>query len=138
MQTPEPAERGRSAFAAAFFSALQPGLGHAYVGRWSRALVWAAPSILFYAFAAGVVRADGIKSVLEHFTAPSWLLGLLVGLIIDLTYRILSAVDAYRVARKLPSARRSAASSLSGAGLIAVVMVMVLSHTALGQAVYGV
>ncbi|MEA2621547.1 MAG: hypothetical protein QOH61_457, partial [Chloroflexota bacterium] len=60
MQTPDAAERGRSAFAAAFFSALQPGLGHAYAGSWGRALLWAAPSILFYAFTAGVIREMGL------------------------------------------------------------------------------
>ena len=138
MQSPEPAEKGRSAFAAAFFSTLQPGLGHAYLGRWARALAWAAPSILFYAFALGVIRNDGLKPTLEHFTAPSWLFGILVGLAIDLAYRVLCAVDAFRVARR-PAARKSTAfASASGAGLIAVILVIVLAHVAVGQSVYGV
>ena len=85
-----------------------------------------------------MIRHDGIKPVLEHFAAPSWQIGLLVGLALDLVYRIASAVDAFRVARGLTGRSRSAVTSASGAGLIAVVLVMVLSHVAVGQTVYGV
>ena len=140
MQTPEPAERGRSAFAAAFFSVLQPGLGHAYLGSWARALVWATPTILLVAFAGGVIRNDGFKPVVEHFSAPSWQLGILVGLLLDLIYRVAAAVDAFRVAgRRVPDARKGATTaSGSSAGLIAVVLVIVLAHVAIGQPVYGV
>ena len=140
MQTPEPAVRGRSAFAAAFFSALQPGLGHAYLGRWGRGLVWAAPTLLFLAFAAGVIRNDGLKPTLEHFSAPSWQFGILVGLVIDLLYRVASAVDAYRVARQRVQPRRSSSvgTSASGAGLLVAVLVMVLAHAAVADPVYGV
>lgn len=140
MQSPEPAEKGRSAFAAAFFSALQPGLGQAYLGRWARGLVWATPTILLVAFAAGVVRHDGLVDTVAHFTAPSWQIGLLVGLFIDFLYRAASAIDAFRVARRRQQEGRSrgAMSSASGAGLIAVVLVMVLAHVAIAQPVYGV
>lgn len=138
MQTPEPAERGRSAFAAAFFSALQPGLGHAYLGARARALAWAAPSVLFYAFAAGVLRHDGLSQVLAHFTAPSWQLGALLGLVLDFLYRVASGVDAYRLARAVPGRVKSTFASASGAGLLAVLLVMLLSHVAVGQTVYGI
>jgi LCP family protein required for cell wall assembly len=139
MQTPpERAEKHRSPFAAAFFSSIQPGLGQIYAGRWARGLAWAAPTILFYAFTAGVVRSMGLTDFVAQFLAPSWLLGLLVFLAIDLVYRILSAIDAYRIAASTPARKRSAFASLSVAGLIAVVLVMSLAHVALGQTVFGV
>ena len=75
MQTPERVEKQRSPFAAAFFSSIQPGLGQIYVGRWARGLAWAAPTILFYAFTAGVVRSMGLTDFAAQFLAPSWLLG---------------------------------------------------------------
>ncbi len=138
MQTPERVEKQRSPFAAAFFSSIQPGLGQIYAGRWARGLAWAAPTILFYAFTAGVVRSMGFVDFAAQFTAPSWLLGLLVFLVIDLVYRIASAVDAFRTASRTPARKRSAFASLSVAGLIAVVLVVSLAHVALGQTVFGV
>jgi LCP family protein required for cell wall assembly len=137
MQTPERVERQRSPFAAAFFSSIQPGLGQVYAGRWARGLAWAAPTILFYAFTAGVIRSMGLTDFAAQFLAPSWLLGLLVFLVIDLIYRIVSAVDAFRVASQTPARKRSALASFSIAGLIAVVLVMALAHVALGQTVFG-
>src|SRR4051794_36437466 len=95
MQSPEAAERGRSAFAAAFFSALQPGLGHAYVGAWGRALMWFAPSLLLYAFTLGAIRADGVAVFGSRFIQPDFLLGVLFFLAIDVPYRGLAAVDAF-------------------------------------------
>src|SRR6185312_17155357 len=51
--------RGRSPFAAAFLSLLFPGLGHAYLGAYRRALGFAAPPILIGALVAGIiVRLD--------------------------------------------------------------------------------
>src|SRR5688500_5946561 len=47
--------RRRSAFAAAFLSLLYPGLGHAYLGRWMRALAWAALPTLAIAAGAGII-----------------------------------------------------------------------------------
>jgi LCP family protein required for cell wall assembly len=138
MQTPEAAERGRSAFAAAFFSALQPGFGHAYLGAWGRALLWATPSILFYAFAAGVVRSMGLTAVAIQFAAPSWEIGALIGLGLDVAYRGAAAVSAYRLARRtLAGGRTSRAASASGAGLIAVILVLLISHVSVGQVVYA-
>jgi LCP family protein required for cell wall assembly len=137
MQTPEAAERGRSAFAAAFFSALQPGLGHAYLGAWGRALLWATPSILFYAFAAGVIRSMGVSAFAIQFAAPSWEIGALIGLGLDVAYRGAAAVSAYRYARAVGTrGRRSTAASASGVGLIAVVLVLLMSHVAVGQVIY--
>src|SRR3954471_18538096 len=138
MQTPERVEKQRSPFAAAFFSSIQPGLGQIYAGRWARGLAWAAPTILFYAFTAGVIRSMGVTAFAAQFLAPSWLLGLLVFLAIDLIYRVASAIDAYRVAAATPARHRSAFASISIAGLIAVVLVMALAHVALGQTVFGV
>ena len=36
----------RSAFAAAFLSFIFPGLGHAYLRRWLRAIMWAALPVI--------------------------------------------------------------------------------------------
>src|SRR3954470_389565 len=138
MQTPERVEKQRSPFAAAFFSSIQPGLGQIYVGRWARGLAWAAPTILLYAFTAGVIRSMGVVDFAAQFTAPSWLLGVLVFLAIDLVYRIASAVDAFRIASRTPGRRRSPLASISIAGLIAVILVISLAHVALGQTVFGV
>ena len=97
MQSPKP-ERRPSAFAAAFFSAILPGLGQAYVRHWLRALLWVAPYILLVALGAGLIRTMGTKDFLAQFTAPSWLVGTMVGIVVDLVYRVLSALDAYRLA----------------------------------------
>jgi LCP family protein required for cell wall assembly len=137
MQTPERPERLRSPFAAAFFSSIQPGFGQIYAGSWLRGLFWLAPSILFYAFTLGVVRSMGLFDFAAQFSSPSFLMGVLVALVISLIYRCASAIDAYRVASR-PGHRGTAAATVSGAGLLAVLMVMVLAHAALGQTVYGV
>ena len=60
---PPPAPPRKSAFAAAFFSFLFPGLGHAYLGSWSRALAWAALPILAVALGAGFLVNPAIRLV---------------------------------------------------------------------------
>jgi len=78
MQTPDARDRQPSAFAAAFFSAIQPGLGQAYARHWIRALVWAAPYILMYALLLGVLVNKQSRSDFEvQYASPSWLRGAL-------------------------------------------------------------
>ena len=59
--------RQRSAFAAAVFSLLFPGLGHAYLGQWSRALVWAAAPILVVALVGGMVATPATRERVYEF-----------------------------------------------------------------------
>ena len=74
--------RGRSPFAAAFLSLLFPGLGHAYLGAYRRALGFAAPLVLVIALAAGfAVRMNAFD--LAGLAIQEWLLiGLFVGPVI--------------------------------------------------------
>lgn len=138
MQTPAPPERRSSPFAAAFFSALQPGLGQAYLGRWTRALVWAAPSILGYALLAGMYINKQSRSTLEtQFVDPTWDLVAMGLIAIMLIYRLASAFDAFRLANATADTRRAPAlraGSLSG--LVAILLVLVLSHVAIAAPFY--
>ena len=56
----------RSAFAAAFLSFLYPGLGHAYLGRWLRALAWAVLPTLAIAAGAGLILSAPDKTDLRR------------------------------------------------------------------------
>jgi LCP family protein required for cell wall assembly len=132
MQTPDARDRQPSAFAAAFFSAVQPGLGQAYLRRWVRALVWAAPYLLMYALLLGIFVNKQSRGDFEaQFSSPSWLRGVLALTAVDLIYRAVSAVDAYRLATR---GRRVAGPPVlrlgSLSGLLSVFLVLVLSHAA--------
>ncbi len=134
----EPRRRARSAFTAAFLSLLFPGLGHAYSGAWYRALGFAAAPFLLVALALGVVATYRLELVGVLFQ-PSVLVAILAGNVVALLYRVVAAVDAYRVALFLnrwdegagrlgPS--QSILAPLSIAGLLAVVLVMGGAHVA--------
>jgi LCP family protein required for cell wall assembly len=125
----------RSAFAAAFLSFIFPGLGHAYLGRWLRALAWAALPIILIAAAVGRVVSGGRSDLIELVADPDVLNGLLVFLALDFLYRLLALLDAYRLARD-PSIGSSGARALSAAGLVALVVVLAGSHIALAQPVF--
>ena len=60
----------RSAFAAAFLSFIFPGLGHAYLRRWLRALLWAALPLIGIAALANMAVANlagtGIPILLDR------------------------------------------------------------------------
>lgn len=132
MQTPDARDRRPSAFAAAFFSAVQPGLGQAYARHWIRALVWAAPYILMYALLLGIFANKQTRSDFEaQFANPDWLRGTLVFIALDLIYRALSSIDAYRVANRGPSASGAPVLRVGSlGGLLAVFLVLVLAHAA--------
>jgi len=137
-RTQEPRRRARSAFTAAFLSLIFPGLGHAYAGAWYRALAFAAAPFLLLALSLGVVatyRLELVGVVLQ----PAMLISILVGNVVALLYRVVAAVDAYRVALFLnrwdegagrlgPS--RSILAPVSIAGLLAVILVMGGAHAA--------
>jgi LCP family protein required for cell wall assembly len=137
-QSQEPGPRRRSAFAAAFLSLIFPGLGHAYAGAWTRALGFAAGPILLVALSAGIgLRANPYE--LLGFAVQ--FLGLIQVLnVLVLLYRIVAAIDAYRVAGYLNGLEtsgggrlgrpRRAIDPLSVAGLAAVILVMSGVHVA--------
>ncbi len=128
----------RSAFAASFLSLLFPGLGHAYAGAWERALGFAAAPLLGLSLLAGLalsLRLELLGIVLQ----PTVLALILIGDVALLLYRVVAAVDAYRVTAWLNAAETSGGrlgrprlqpSLLSIAGLAAVLIVMAGGHLA--------
>ena len=134
----EPRRRARSAFTAAFLSLVFPGLGHAYAGAWYRALGFAAAPFLLLALMLGVATTYRLE-LLGVVLQPAVLVSILVGNVAALLYRVVAAVDAYRVVvflnrwdegagRLGPS--RSILAPLSIAGLLGVVLVMGGTHAA--------
>ncbi len=133
--------RVRSSFAAAFLSLLFPGLGHAYCGAWSRALAFAAAPLLLVALAGGIALRTNHLELLGFLIQPDVLTGILIVNIVVLLYRIVAAVDAWRVARYLNAvdagidprggmASRGPLGPASLAGLLAVLLVLSGAHVA--------
>src|SRR5262245_50899246 len=91
--------RAKSPFVAAFLSLLFPGLGHAYAGAYQRALGFAAPPILFFALAGGILlrMAHSPTELIAFILAPGVLPGMLVLNLLLLIYRAVAIVDSYRV-----------------------------------------
>jgi hypothetical protein len=91
--------RAKSPFVAAFLSLLFPGLGHAYAGAYQRALGFAAPPILAFALAGGILlrMAHSPADLLAFFLAQGVLSGMFVLNLLLLIYRVVAIVDAYRV-----------------------------------------
>jgi LCP family protein required for cell wall assembly len=124
----------RSAFAAAFLSFIFPGLGHAYLGRWLRALLWAALPILGLAALGAVALSPQRSDIVFQLADPAVLSLVLGGIVVDLLYRLLALLDAYRLARD-PSVGSAGTRLLSGAGLVALLVVLLASHVAIAQPV---
>jgi polyisoprenyl-teichoic acid--peptidoglycan teichoic acid transferase len=125
----------RSAFAAAFLSFLFPGLGHAYLGRWLRALAWAVIPVVAIAAIAGRVASGDLGDLVEVLANPAVLDAMLVILVIDAIYRLLALLDAYRLASDR-SVGSSATRAASAAGLVALVVVLVGSHVVVARPVF--
>ena len=134
-----PRPRTRSAFTASFLSLLFPGLGHAYDGAWERALGFAAAPLLGLSLLAGLALSLRLE-LLGFLLQPRALTLILVLDVLLLGYRLVAAVDAYRVAAFL-NAREAAGGGrlgrprvrtgvLSLAGLGAVLLVMTGAHAA--------
>ena len=124
----------RSAFAAAFLSFIFPGLGHAYLGRRLRALLWAALPLLGLAALGGLALSPQRSEYVFQLADPNILFGVLVVLVIDLLYRLLAVLDAYRLGRD-PAVGSAGTRLLSGAGVVAIVVVLLASHVAIAQPV---
>jgi LCP family protein required for cell wall assembly len=138
MQPPpqEARPRHRSAFAAAFLSLIFPGLGHAYAGAWNRALGFAAVPFLGLALLGGIALSSGLQVFGAELAANLPLL--LVVNLLFLVYRVVAAIDAYRVAAYLNAVEASGGGRfgrpslrihpLSLAGLVAVCLVIAGGH----------
>jgi LCP family protein required for cell wall assembly len=138
-----PQARRRSAFAAAFLSVLFPGLGHAYAGAYERALAFAAAPILLLALTAGIaIRMTPLELIGE---IARFLVVIQFFNLVALVYRVVAAIDAYRVVTYINAFELSGggrlgrprlrATPLSLAGLLAVVIVMASNHAVV--AYYG-
>ena len=96
MQTPNEAPQARhSAFAAAFLSFLLPGLGQMYAGRLRRGAFFMVPWLLAVALVAGTAVSMGLKHFGEQFADTTWQEYLLVGIGVDLLWRLIAILDAF-------------------------------------------
>lgn len=125
---------GRSAFAAAFLSLILPGLGHAYLGRWLRAVAWVSLPVIVFAAVMGTGVSVGWRDLATRLIDPDVLVGVVGFLIIDLVYRLLAMLDAYRLGTDAAVGSGNT-RVLSGVGLAALVIVLVGSHLTLAQPV---
>ncbi len=138
-----PRRAARSAFAAAAFSLLFPGLGHFYAGAPARALAFATPPLLLVALVAGIVLRLDRLALLGFLFQPSVLTAILIVNVVLLLYRAVAAVDAWRVAAYLNATETAGGRSYgrprlrvgaaSRAGLLAVLLVMTGFHLAVAR-----
>jgi LCP family protein required for cell wall assembly len=144
MHPPQDARpRGRSPFTAAFLSLLFPGLGHLYAGAPNRALAFATAPVLLVALLAGIVLRLGQNELVGLVLNPLLLSSVFAFNVVALLYRLVSIVDAYRVAEYLNAfsaagdgrlgPARIPRNPLSIAGLLAVVLVMAGSHVVVAR-----
>ena len=120
----------RSAFAAAVFSLLIPGLGHLYERRWRAALLFLAPPFLLSALAGGIVVADGLAGLVGLLITPFGLSAAGVLNILLALWRGASAVDAWRGAIRRESGFRSI--GISFAGLLVALITTLSLHLIIG------
>jgi LCP family protein required for cell wall assembly len=132
----QPVVRARkSAFAAAFLSFLYPGLGHAYLGRWLRALMWAIlPTLAIVAGAGLVLSAPDKTELFAPLLDPAMSTAVYGAIIVDLLYRLAAVFDAYRLARD-PAVGSGGSRMLSTVGLLGIVLVLIASHVAVARPV---
>ena len=137
----EARQRRRSPFVAAFLSLLFPGLGHAYLGLYQRALGLAAPVVLGAALTLGIVtRLDTFE--LAGLAIQSWFLTIVfvVNLVL-LAYRAIVIVDAWRLATAMAADARVGVgrpirirlAPIGVAGLLSVIVVMSGAHLAVAR-----
>ena len=91
----------RSPVLAALLSLVLPGLGQVYAGRTRRGVVWAIPTVLAIV-AAGLLLLGGSKSIDSLLTADA-ALALVILDVALFVYHVAAMVDAYGVARRVPS-----------------------------------
>lgn len=119
----------RSAFVAAFLSFLLPGLGHAYLRRWLRAMLWMVlPLVVLVAGTILVVTTER-KELLARLVDPDVLMSLLGIVVLDAIYRMLAVFDAWRLARD-PVVGTGTTRATSTLGVLVIALVLVGSHVA--------
>lgn len=140
MQTPSDAPRARkSSFAAAFLSFLLPGLGQMYAGRWLRGACFMIPWILAAALIAGVAFSMGLKHFGEQFADTQWQLYLLLGIAVDVVWRLLAVLDAWWVARAPGGVHDAPIRRIASvAGLLGIIAVLLVSHLTVAKPVLAV
>ena len=126
LQTPR-----RSAFAAAVFALLFPGVGHLYERRWRAGLLFLAPPILLLALMGGVVAADGIPGLVGLLITPFGLSAAGVLNILLALWRGFAAADAWRGAIRRESGFRSL--GISFAGLVIALAATLPIHLIVGS-----
>jgi len=104
----------RRAVVAVVLALLAPGLGHAYLRTWIRAIAWfvlavAAVAIVLPESAFGAVESGGIEAVVE--ASASLPTGVYLT---SLTVRVASALDAGLVALRGPTANDSGSEDAAG------------------------
>ena len=120
----------RSAFAAAVFSLLVPGLGHLYERRWRAALLFLTPPTLLLALVGGIVAADGLPGLVGLLITPFGLSAAGILNILLAVWRGVAATDAWRGAVRRESGLRAIGTSFAG---LALSLVAALSlHLILG------
>jgi LCP family protein required for cell wall assembly len=126
-----------SSFAAAFLSFLLPGLGQMYCRRFLRGLFWMVPWLVAVTLVAGVAFSMGVRNFGAQFSDTQWLWYLILGIAADLAWRFLSLLDAWWVARA-PAGVTDAPARRMGSliGLLAILLVLLVSHAAVGRQVY--
>jgi LCP family protein required for cell wall assembly len=139
--TSVPSQPQRSAFAAAFLTFLLPGLGHAYVGAYRRAVAFMAlPVLILAGVVVQLVRFGTVDFAL--WVGQTSVLGpLAVANVAILAYRVFATVDAYTTALSPDTTmlrdhgwRRFVPrlNPLSLGGLAAVLAVMAAGHVLAG------
>ena len=127
-QTPETPRH--SAFAAAVFSLVVPGLGHLYERRWRAALLFLAPPTLLFALVGGIVAADGLPGLVGLLITPFGLSAAGILNILLAVWRGAAAADAWRGALRRETGLRAIGASFAG---LAVSLIAALSlHLIIG------
>lgn len=119
-----------SAFAAALFSVLLPGLGQAYQRRWRAALRFATPLFLLAAALAGIYVADGLAGLLGLLLSPLGLSAAGILNILAALWRAAAATEAWRQGLTRGSGVR--ASLLSSVALASTLAVGLSIHLLVG------
>jgi LCP family protein required for cell wall assembly len=81
--------------AAAVLSAILPGLGQAFNGRWRMAAIFAIPSLLLIGVTFLLLQLNSTTSLLARAVVPTNLTGLLVLNLVLLGWRLLAVLDAF-------------------------------------------
>jgi LCP family protein required for cell wall assembly len=86
----------RNGLIAAFLSALIPGLGQGYLGKWKRALLFAIPIVVGAIFAVWMVDVDTFD-LLGYAVRPTVLKTILILNLAIVIWRVLAVTDAFSV-----------------------------------------